>query len=409
MQNNYAGPAESFAMVVPVPEVLEEEDVKTLNKQVFDDLDRLSAPGPLDRSGNAVTGLRWPPDGTIAAVLPRNATSILVTTVLFQALLCGNRVVIRTSRRRRRTMQLYEQALATAAHALGIEPAWRFCCAEVEPFFRQAARGAELCHFVGSSRHLDSVAARLSSPGDRPPVDLVYDGHGNTLGVLAAGADIDRIADQLVTAATRFGGQTCTSLNGLLIERALYEPAREAIARAWDRLRVGDAHAPDTDLAPNQVWPTGVAEQLASIPADRIVRGADRTAPFLAALAPADLDSALVTDGHWSPGLWIAPFSTADELCAIEARNRYPFCLAGWGATERLTELFERMLARPRVQPTKLVINDDPSRESLVEPWGCRAPMGRNRVSHWFEKYLVPVVIQGPRDELADSGAPART
>jgi len=28
----------------PVPEVLQEGDVKTLNKQVFDDLDRLSAP-----------------------------------------------------------------------------------------------------------------------------------------------------------------------------------------------------------------------------------------------------------------------------------------------------------------------------------------------------------------------------
>jgi hypothetical protein len=44
MQNNYAGPAEDFAMVVPVPEVLEKEQVKTLDDQVFRRLDRLTSP-----------------------------------------------------------------------------------------------------------------------------------------------------------------------------------------------------------------------------------------------------------------------------------------------------------------------------------------------------------------------------
>lgn len=44
MQNNYAGPAEDFAMVVPVPEVLEKKQVKTLDDQVFGRLDRLTSP-----------------------------------------------------------------------------------------------------------------------------------------------------------------------------------------------------------------------------------------------------------------------------------------------------------------------------------------------------------------------------
>ena len=44
MQNNYKGPPEDFAMVVPVPQVLQEENVKTLPREVFDRVDSLAAP-----------------------------------------------------------------------------------------------------------------------------------------------------------------------------------------------------------------------------------------------------------------------------------------------------------------------------------------------------------------------------
>lgn len=44
MQNNYQGPAENFAMVVPVPEVLDEERVKTLPRDIFERVDRMAAP-----------------------------------------------------------------------------------------------------------------------------------------------------------------------------------------------------------------------------------------------------------------------------------------------------------------------------------------------------------------------------
>lgn len=44
MQNNYQGPPENFAMVIPVPVVLREENVKTLPREIFDRIDRLGAP-----------------------------------------------------------------------------------------------------------------------------------------------------------------------------------------------------------------------------------------------------------------------------------------------------------------------------------------------------------------------------
>jgi len=44
MQNNYQGPPENFAMVVPVPVVLQKENVKTLPMEVFDKVDKLASP-----------------------------------------------------------------------------------------------------------------------------------------------------------------------------------------------------------------------------------------------------------------------------------------------------------------------------------------------------------------------------
>ena len=44
MKNDYRGPLEDFAMVVPVPVVLKDTDVRVLNKQVFERIDSLGSP-----------------------------------------------------------------------------------------------------------------------------------------------------------------------------------------------------------------------------------------------------------------------------------------------------------------------------------------------------------------------------
>ncbi|MFO0594991.1 MAG: DUF2330 domain-containing protein [Myxococcaceae bacterium] len=44
MQNNYRGPPEDFALVVPVPVVLQKDQVKTIPKEAFTRLDELTAP-----------------------------------------------------------------------------------------------------------------------------------------------------------------------------------------------------------------------------------------------------------------------------------------------------------------------------------------------------------------------------
>ena len=45
MRPHYQGPAEDFAMVLPVPELLKKDNVKTLPARIFDDLEASTAPG----------------------------------------------------------------------------------------------------------------------------------------------------------------------------------------------------------------------------------------------------------------------------------------------------------------------------------------------------------------------------
>src|SRR5262245_35896592 len=44
MQNNYQGPPEGFALVVPVPTVIKQAQVKTLPRELFAKVDTLGAP-----------------------------------------------------------------------------------------------------------------------------------------------------------------------------------------------------------------------------------------------------------------------------------------------------------------------------------------------------------------------------
>src|SRR5580698_6501634 len=44
MQNNYQGPPDHFALVVPVPVVVRQAQVKTLPHELFDKVDTLGAP-----------------------------------------------------------------------------------------------------------------------------------------------------------------------------------------------------------------------------------------------------------------------------------------------------------------------------------------------------------------------------
>ncbi|MDQ3300887.1 MAG: DUF2330 domain-containing protein [Myxococcota bacterium] len=62
MQNNYQGPPTDFAMVIPVPVVLKETDVKTLTQEVFAKVDAMSAPRLVEYWEQDPCQPHWPHD-----------------------------------------------------------------------------------------------------------------------------------------------------------------------------------------------------------------------------------------------------------------------------------------------------------------------------------------------------------
>src|SRR5262249_22465342 len=66
MQNSYQGPLSDFAMVVPVPVVLQKEQVKTLDKAVFAKVDTMGAPRLVEYWGQDPCQPECPPEEPMA-------------------------------------------------------------------------------------------------------------------------------------------------------------------------------------------------------------------------------------------------------------------------------------------------------------------------------------------------------
>src|SRR4051812_15940455 len=67
MQNNYKGPPEAFALVIPVPVVLHEADVKTLTKDVFAHVEAMGAPRLVEYWEQDPCEVRYPESVAVGA------------------------------------------------------------------------------------------------------------------------------------------------------------------------------------------------------------------------------------------------------------------------------------------------------------------------------------------------------
>lgn len=79
MQNNYEGPPENFAMVVPVPVVLQKDNVKTLPKEIFAKLDNLAAPRLVEYWEEDPCNLRQDEAAGTGGAMPRMKAAAPVT------------------------------------------------------------------------------------------------------------------------------------------------------------------------------------------------------------------------------------------------------------------------------------------------------------------------------------------
>jgi acyl-CoA reductase-like NAD-dependent aldehyde dehydrogenase len=330
------------------------------------------------------------PWGTVAVILPQNAFLLLALTCLLNALAEGNRVILRAPLGSARSAALLNVALRRC------DVGWRVSVVltSAKEFVAGLHASPEpgLLHYLGGTRHAASLLGGSFGAGKA----CLIDGEGNGWVWVGPDADLDAAAETLTVGATRYNGQTCTSVNGALVDPDVYDALRDRLVARWDALRCGDPLVDESvDVGPvfdeaQAAW----CEERVRECGGTVLCGGARTGNLLAPTLAERPDprSLLVREGLFGPALWVAP-ATADEFGARWRTNRFPLCAGVLSPSADPADWLPRL---PNV--ARLSLNGDPSVEHLFEPWGGYGASGTNPVGAWRDKYARVVQVDAPAD-----------
>lgn len=316
----------------------------------------------------------------VAAMVPQNASFTLAVTIIASALVAGARVLIRPSLQCGVSGELLAEMVERSGPPAGAVLILNSLARE----FLAACHAAdeiELIHYIGSNRHALSVFVEAF---EAKKVCLL-DGQGNGMLYVDAGFSLERAAALITSGATRYNGETCTSVNGVLVEQSRYHALRDLLVESFAALRVGDPTLEGTEIGP--LFSRPQAEELtAALRAGGTHRVLCGGTAFGAYAAPSIVegmtpDDPLVREGVFGPALWIQPVGAGERAAWLRA-NTFP--LSDAILTRRPSGA--RAFAMES-RAARICVNADPSIESMFEPWGGYPPSGLDPVSIWIDKY----------------------
>ncbi|MGH9413148.1 MAG: aldehyde dehydrogenase family protein [Terriglobales bacterium] len=182
------------------------------------------------------------PVGIIVGITPFNFPLNLMLHKLAPAIASGNPIIIKASPRAPLcALRLGEMALglelpAGAVNVLsgGAEPAVHLC---------EDGRVA-MVSFTGSA----AVGWELKARAGRKKVVLELG--GNAANIVHSDADLELAAERLVAGAFSYAGQSCISVQRVLVQRSVYHDLRARLLDRVAQLHVGDPREASTDVGP---------------------------------------------------------------------------------------------------------------------------------------------------------------
>ena len=332
------------------------------------------------------------PYGLVAALVPQNASLTLGITIIATALFAGSRVLLRPSLQTACTGAL----LADAVHD-SRPPEDRVeivnCLAGTFLTACCASEYVDVIHYIGSNQHAAAVLNQCFHAGKL----CILDGQGNGI-LYVDGSYPSGAAVRLITeAATRFNGETCTSVNGVLIEDKAYPALKPALVAAFEALALGDPFQAGTQVGPlfSERQADGLRQLLADSRTRNLAGGQNMGAYFRpSVIEGVGPGSVLVREGLFGPAVWIQPVRW-EEVPSWLRCNRFPLSDTVLSTRPEVISEFTRISRAPRV-----CVNADPSVESMFEPWGGYPPGSLNPVSPWVEKYQQGYQLDGSLDEI---------
>lgn len=324
----------------------------------------------------------------VAAVVPQNAFLTLSIVIIASALYAGSRVILRPPLQSAHTGHLLARAIMESdPPQSGVVIINSLASDFLEACY--ASNHVDLIHYIGSNQYAASVLTRGFSSGKT----CLVDGQGNGMVYLDDTFPLDDAVRIITSGATAFNGETCTSINGVLVKDTIYKPFKEALFDAFQALRVG--HPLEQGIQIGPLFSEKQARELDKILKDtathKVLCGGHAEGAYFRPAVVEDVrpHDPMVQEGLFGPALWIQSIRE-DTLWTWLNANRFPLSDTVLSNNDHLIHSFATHSRAGRI-----VINGDPAVESMFEPWGGYPPSGLNPVSLWIDKYRQTLQIDG--------------
>ena len=223
--------------------------------------------------------------------------------------------------------------------------------------------------FTGSGAVGYSIAAAV------PHKHVVLELGGNAAAVVmadyASHADLDYAANRIATFANYQAGQSCISVQRVLVDRVLYDDMVARIVAATESLNTGDATSDSTDVGP-------LVDERAAVRVEswideavnagaKVLTGGERLGAMVAPTVLVDVppDAKVWSDEVFGPVMCVAPFDGVDD--AVSQVNDSRFGLQVGVFTKDLQSAFAM---HARLDVGGVIVGDVPSFRAEQMPYG---------------------------------------
>lgn len=307
--------------------------------------------------------LRSKPFGVVAAMTPQNAPLILELTVILNALAAGNSIILRPSGQCLGTATLLVNALSkTLPH--DVLKKIRIISASATDFLEVSYHKANLIHYIGSSKYGSKILIDAISNN----VPVLVDGDGSSMVIIDKSVDIGKAVKACFEGIIRCNGELCSSVRTILVEGSKYKDFCKMLCKELEKAKVGPLF---NEAQVERIREVGKQYQ--------VLYGHKDIIPALFKLKITDLD--FLKAGIFGPVAGVVSYEGEEWKDWVKG-NQYPLNDVVFSTQKKFIEEVKIVSRAPRI-----VINHDPSVESVFEPWGAFLPSGLNSVSFWVDKY----------------------
>lgn len=282
------------------------------------------APGAESRVPHIV---RPEPIGVVGAFVPWNYPAVIAARKLAAALLAGCTVVLKAAEEAPSAAVHLVRALATAGLPSGVV---NVVCGDPPAIAARILDSpvVRAVSFTGSTAVGKQLAQRAALGLKRCVLEL--GGHAPVL--VFADADLEAAVQAVAAYKFECAGQSCNAPSRVYVERPLYEPFVERMARVACQLRVGDGADPSTEMGPlanprRLAAMTRLTDDALACGARLVTGGArvPRRGYFWPPTILADVPqtAAVMSEEPFGPLLPIAPFAAFEDAVALANASAY--------------------------------------------------------------------------------------